>query len=260
MSIEPDRDQFFQYATFGIIGLTVVVCLCYALIFVNPNANLISSLRPIPPTPTVAALSLPATWTPTFTPTQTNTPTEEPTDTPTATPTNTPTRTNTFIPTFTPLPTLPPATSRPPTQKPPPTNPPPPPPPPTATPIPATATPQNRTFATKNQGCDFGKQTYVAGTVWADWSGSGTLSGMRIRISASPNGSAAFPDAITNSGGTYKIVLNSSGSKPGTWYVWVVGLNGNPSSIPGNGKFTTNKLGSNNAGACWIQTMDFVRQ
>ncbi|MGB8648647.1 MAG: hypothetical protein WCF84_25645 [Anaerolineae bacterium] len=267
MSIEPDREQFFQYATFGVIGLTVVICLCYSLIFINPNANLISSLRPIASSPTAAGFSLPPTWTPTLTRTPTETPTEVPTDTPTNTPTNTPIPTNTTLPTFTPLPTLPPATQQQPgpapTQRPAATY------TPwivTATPFPVTATPQptatsqSNSFTAKNQGCDFGSQTGVLGTVWANSAGTGTLSGIRIRVSSSPGGAGVIADAITNSVGTYRLVLKASGARPGTWYVWVVGSDGKPASPPAAGKFQTNNRPSSDTSACWIQTMDFVRQ
>ena len=53
MSFEPDRDQTFRYATFGVLGLTVVICLCYGLIFLNPNLNFMPGLKPIIPTVTV---------------------------------------------------------------------------------------------------------------------------------------------------------------------------------------------------------------
>ncbi len=84
MSIEPERDHFFQYATFGVAGAILVVCLCYALIFMNPRVNPIGALRP--PLPTEAAFSLPPTWTPTATGTPTATETERATRTPTSTP------------------------------------------------------------------------------------------------------------------------------------------------------------------------------
>jgi hypothetical protein len=89
VSIEPERDQVFQYATFGVLGLTLLICACYGLVFVNPSVNPLRSLRP-PTTPQLLALQqLPATWTPT--PLPTNTPTATRTATPTETPTETPT-------------------------------------------------------------------------------------------------------------------------------------------------------------------------
>lgn len=107
MGFEQDRDRFFQYATFVIVGITVLVCLCYALIFVNPRANPIAAMRPETPTPNLDIANLPATWTPTNTPTSTNTPL--PTATFTATPpiSNTPTETAVPLePTLLPTPTI----------------------------------------------------------------------------------------------------------------------------------------------------------
>ncbi len=251
MSIEPDREQFFQYATFGVAGLTIVVCLCYGLIFANPNLNFISSLRPVVPTATVAALAFPATWTPTLTRTPTKTPTAMPTDLPTDTPTITPipSKTRPGIPTFTPIPPLPPATSRPPG--------------PAPTIRPPTAIPR-WAYAAKVQKCNHSGGTYVEGTVFLNWAGQGVQNGLRIRVSNSPGGAAIAPDSITGSlagrAGYYTIALNSDGAKPGTWYVWVVGANGSPASDPQAGRFTTNNWGPNTAGSCWQQYVDFVKQ
>lgn len=104
MGFEPDRDRFFQYATFVTLGLTVLVCACYALLFFNPRANLIAALRPETATPDLSIAELPATWTPTFTATATSTPPFTATFTPTST--STPTPVDTFTPTFIPTPTI----------------------------------------------------------------------------------------------------------------------------------------------------------
>lgn len=110
-------DRMALLATIIILVLTVMTCLCYLTVFINPRMP----LNPFPPpsevtaTPTrtteaPSAPTFPPTWTPTLTATPTDTPL--PTDTPTFTPT--PTKTST--PTFTPAPTStprPPATATP---------------------------------------------------------------------------------------------------------------------------------------------------
>ena len=75
MGFEPDRDRFFQYATFVTVGLTALVCACYALLFFNPRVNPIAALRPEVATPDFSVAGLPATWTPTSTFTLRHTPT-----------------------------------------------------------------------------------------------------------------------------------------------------------------------------------------
>jgi hypothetical protein len=171
--IEPDRDQFFQYATFAVIGVTLVICLCYGLIFLNPHV-LPGALQPAEPTVAVAVFQLPPTWTPTATqsptPTNTNTPTDIPTNTPTNTPvlTATPRPTATF--TATPMPPTLPPTPRP-VIKPPP----PPPPAPTATPRPSFV--QIKYDREPNCGT-----WYVQGTVWNHGYGLGFVPGTRVRL------------------------------------------------------------------------------
>ncbi len=177
MSIEPDREQIFQYATFGVIGLTVVICLCFGLIFFNPALNPIAALRPLQFTPTIAAIALPATWTPTRTYTPTNTPTFTPTSTPTAVPTNTPIPTNTVPPTLTPLPTRPPATARP-TQRPPGPGPQP-------TARPATATPyvaNQRFIGIKKVELRNCNQWFIHGTVWQYGQNNGFMTGTLVQL------------------------------------------------------------------------------
>jgi hypothetical protein len=121
VSIEPERNQIFQYATFAVVGLTLIVCAFYGLVFVNPARNPIASLRPATTTPEELGLQeFPATWTPVPTSTPTATASATPTNTPTNTRTNTPTATRTPTFTNTPLATatftpLPAATARPPT-------------------------------------------------------------------------------------------------------------------------------------------------
>lgn len=154
MSIEPDRDQFFQYATFGVLGLTLVVCLCYALIFINPRANVIAALQPPTSTVAVQALQFPATWTPTATRTATRTFTPEPTSTATPIPSKTP------LPTWTPVPRR--------------IAPPPPP-----APKPGAATTFVAVKREKYPNCG---TWYVQGTVWAKGEGSGLVPGTLVRV------------------------------------------------------------------------------
>ena len=190
MGFEPDRDRFFQYATFVTLGLTLVVCLCYALLFFNPRVNPIAALRPETPTPDLSIAELPATWTPTFTSTPTRTPTPTFTFTPTFTPTATPTDTET--PTFIPTPTIfyiivtgvPP--TRAPTRR-----------PVTAVPPAQPATqPARQPTAVPAPQFEFrlGRPVdaapncgtwYVAGTVYGDQTGASRVNGVLVRVWAS---------------------------------------------------------------------------
>jgi hypothetical protein len=171
VSIEPDRDQFFQYATYGVVGLTLVICLCYSLVFLNPRVNPIGALQP--PTVTVVAkvFELPPTWTPTAT----VMPTDTPTDTLTEVPTLTPLPTNTPRPTATQTSTRVPPTRVPPTRRPPA---PPPPAPPLPSPIPAAAHfVQIKVERSKNCGT-----WYLQGTVWDQGYGQGFVPGTLVRV------------------------------------------------------------------------------
>ncbi len=206
MGFEPDRDRFFQYATFVMLGLTAVVCACFALLFLNPRANLIAALRPETPTPNLSVAELPATWTPTFTSTSTSTPTFTPTYTPTST--YTPTPLDTATPTFLPTPTIfyivitgvP--TRRPPTR-----------PPRTLAPAPLPTQPPAPQFefrlgrpveAAPNCGT-----WYIAGTVYSDQAGSSRLNGILVRVWAS--GIEQGTD-----------VTGSHSNRPGYWE-WIFG-------------------------------------
>ncbi|HZQ08951.1 MAG TPA: hypothetical protein VFD70_20390 [Anaerolineae bacterium] len=185
MGLEPERDRFFQYATFIVLGTTLVVCGCFALLFLNPRVNPIAAFRPDTPTPDLRVAELPPTWTPTYTPTLTNTPVSTPTNTPTSTFTATPT--NTEIPTETPTPTIYylVVTGKPPTRIPTrvPTRRPPtavPPPPPTATLIP---TPQYEFILGRpvDNAPNCGTW-YVSGTIYSDQAGTSRLNGILVRI------------------------------------------------------------------------------
>ncbi|MBI4672886.1 MAG: hypothetical protein HY741_14625 [Chloroflexi bacterium] len=179
MDFEPDRDRFFQYATFVMLGLTGVVCACYALIFFNPRVNPIAALRPETPTPNISIVELPPTWTPTATHTPTNTPTA--TATFTATPPFTNTPTETLTPTFIPTPTIfyIVVTGVPPTRRPlPPTR------VPTIPPLPPTPQYAFRLGRPAETAANCGTW-YLSGTVYSDAAGSSRLNGILVRVWAS---------------------------------------------------------------------------
>ena len=203
MGFEPDRDRFFQYGTYALIGLTVVVCACYALIFFNPRVNPIAALRPETPTPGLVVAELPPTWTPTATSTPTHTPTATATFTPT--PTFTPTSTATETPTFIPTPTIfyIVVTSIPPTRRP--TNPPP---PPTAPPLPSPQQFQYRLGRPIETAPNCGTW-YISGTVYSDAAGSNRVNGLLVRVWASGI------EQGTDTTGTHS-------NRPGYWE-WIFG-------------------------------------
>jgi hypothetical protein len=214
VGFEPDRDRFFQYATFVTVAITLLVCACYALLFFNPRVNPIAAMRPITPSPDHSVAMLPPTWTPTFTNTPTNTAT--PTNTFTPTPPFTLTPVNTLTPTVEPSPTVwyivvtgvP--TERPPTL-------PPPPPAPAARALPAQPTPVP---SPPPQAFEFqlGRPVeaqpncgtwYVAGTVYGDAGGGSRLNGVLVRIWA--NGIEQGTDST-----------GSHSDRPGYWE-WIFG-------------------------------------
>lgn len=206
MGFEPDRDRFFQYATFVTIGLTVLVCACYALLFFNPRVNPIAAMRPQVATPDLSVAELPATWTPTSTSTPTATWTPTPTYTATATATETPVETSTptvepsatvFFVVVTGVPTIPPPTRRPVIAAPPPQ--------PTPEPPPSFEFQLGRPVdAQPNCGT-----WYVAGTVYGDPSGASRLNGILVRVWAS--GVEQGTD-----------VTGNHSSRPGYWE-WIFG-------------------------------------
>jgi hypothetical protein len=220
MSIEPERNQVLQYATFVALGLTVLVCACYGLIFVNPNANPIRQWRP-PITPQQLGFQqLPATWT------STPTPTDTPTSTPTDTPTDTATATATEIPSETPLPTatftaspLPPtATSRPPTA------------------IPPTQTPANTPtpafpFSLAGEGlrCFHSGGVYIEIYVFQHYPDV-PLPGVKVRASDAPDGPVIGGQDIrpTDLNGKAQFTLQIHlPAKVGTYWAWVIDDAGN---------------------------------
>lgn len=204
MSIEPERDQVFQYATYAVLGLTLLVCACYGLIFINPAINPIRSMRPTAQRQELAFQQLPATYTPTPRPTQTPTetatftPTNTPTETPTDTPTITPTPTNTPPPTatFTATP-VPPTRTRvyvPPTVPPAPTE---------------TSTPAYRFSMIKFAPFPNCGTWYLQGTVWSDASQSGFLPStlVRVWVNGSVYGTSSAGALMRNNPAYWEIIL-----------------------------------------------------
>ena len=115
------NERTARLATMIILVFTVLTCLCYLTIFINPYMPLnpfppptnTPRESPTPPGGAPAGPTFPPTWTPTHTATPTDTPL--PTDTPTVTPTRTHTPAPTFTPTATRTPAPPPPSPRPPT-------------------------------------------------------------------------------------------------------------------------------------------------
>jgi hypothetical protein len=232
------NEERYQIATLVVVVVTVLVCMCYLLIFVNPQVSL-NPLKPPTGAPTAIAFGLQSTWTPTAT--QTPSPTGTSTRTPTTTPTPPPTET----PTLTPVPVT--ATRRPPTRIP----------TPRATPTAAFL------YRPANISCAHSGGTFIKGTVW---NRSQPESGVTVRVSWAPNGGPAANDQTTGSQGdgstTYTFVLKDSGSfgaTPANWYVWVLDGNGNPASDPNAAHIVTNNLPDGDPNSCWFAIVDFTR-
>jgi hypothetical protein len=254
VSIEPERDQIFQYATFAILALTLIVCSCYGLVFVNPMANPIRWLRP-PITPQELGFQqFPATWT--ATPLPTSTPTETPTDTPTSTPTKTPTDTptNTPIPSDTPVPTATyTVTPVPPTRTPRPV-----PTVPTDTPAP-TVNPYQWTFA--NMSCQHSGGVYIIVRAYENkYDPASNIDGVRIRVSYVEGSAVPGISDVTTNLGSATFTISRDGVKPkvATYWAWVVDDQGNRISdisppININGKKETA------SDSCWQASVNFVR-
>ncbi len=226
------NEEAYQIATLVVVVLTVLVCMCYLLIFVNPQVVL-NPFKPSTAVPTEVAFSLQPTWTPTPTPTSTltPTPTSTPTITPSPTPTLTPSPTRTLVPTRR-LPTR------------------------TRTP---TVSPWK--YRPVLQSCTHSGGTFIKGTVWNNGQ---PQTGVRIRVSWGPGDGAATDDQITgyqaDGSNTYTFVLKESGSfgsTPANWYVWVVDSGGIALSDPNAGHIQTNNL-PDGPGSCWLAVLDFV--
>ncbi len=226
-----DSHEIYQIPMLFVVGVIVVVCMCYALIFVNPQVAF-NPFKPILPTPTVLALVLP----PTFTPTPSDTPT--PTSTLTLTPTPTSTRTVTEIPTSTRIPTV----TR------------------TRSPRPPTAVPSPFVYNAVNQGCFHSGGTFIEGTVYRN--PNERESGVRVWLGAGPGtGTGDNPPAVTNDVGYYVHVIRANGPAPGTFFVWVGDAVGNPLSDPNAGRVQTNEIrNGEDPSACWRAVRDFVRK
>ena len=98
-------EEGFQIATIVVVVMIFLVCMGFALVFINPQVSL-NPLKPPVFTLTLVIAAMPPTWTPTSTqtPTPTRTPTFTFTPTNTSTPTNTPTNTPVATPTRTRVP------------------------------------------------------------------------------------------------------------------------------------------------------------
>ncbi len=230
------QEEAFQIATLVVVVLIVIFCMAYALIFMNPRVALNPFKPPLPDTPT--SVGLPATWTPTVTTTPTFTPTPTATDTPTPTPTDTPT------PSITPSPAATATRTRPPW---------------TNTPRPPTATPF--TYSVIRGKCEHSGGTYIEGYVT---NSQGEEAGVRINLGTSP-GSNVVDTRVTGSGerspGHYTFVLNSNGSRSGTWYVWVVDASGKTISDPNQARIVTNDIrNGDDPNACWRAEVNFGRR
>lgn len=231
------NEEGYQIATLVVVVVTVLVCMYYFLIFINPQIAL-NPLKPPVPVATAVAVQLQATWTPTVTRTPTLTPT------PSHTPTITLTPTSTATPTMTRRPS---ATA---TRKPPATIAPPPPPPPTVSLYP---------YRAIKQKCTHSGGTYIKGTVWIN---GAPQAGVMVRVSTGPDvGSVVTSDTTkvqSDGSTTYTIVLSGNGPRPGTWYVWAADGSGAPISDP-HFSVQTNSLPPDNGGACWFPIVDFAR-
>ncbi|MBI5302459.1 MAG: hypothetical protein HY868_09995 [Chloroflexi bacterium] len=226
----------FQIATLVVIVIIVLVCMALGLIFVNPQVAL-NPFKPPLPTPTAIA-ALPPTWTPTPTNTPTGTRTPTATGTPTVTPTETP------IPSATPI--LPTST---PTRRPTPR--------PTRPPAPTASPYIYTTFIIE---CKHAGGTYIEGYAT---NAQGEESGVRVRLGSTAGGDEiqTVTTGSNRSPGYYVFVLNDRGSRPGTYYVWVVDGNGRAISNPSVGRVTTNDIrNSDDPSACWRAVVSFGRR
>lgn len=226
-----DSHEVFQIPLLIVVGVIVIVCMCYAMIFFNPQFAF-NPFKPIVPTATVLALVLPPTWTPT------------PTDTPTPTLTLTATPTSTLTPTVTDTPpnTIVPTITR------------------TRTPRPPTAVPSPYSYNTRLQSCQHSGGTFIEGTVYRN--PSDRESGARVALGAGPGpGTGDVYYVTTNEIGYYVHVINANGATPGTFFVWVADGSGRAISDPNAGRVQTNNIRNpDDPGSCWRAVVDFVRK
>jgi hypothetical protein len=196
-----------------VVGATMLMCLCYAAIFVQPEIV----FNPYPPSDATARVErtliamnpiqtfatpretptnfFPPTWTPTVTPT--------PSVTPTATDTRTPTPTSTFTPTPTPFPTKTPTPTN--------TATPLPPPPPTATTAPPLYVPFN--IRTENS-CSVNR---IFGRVF-DANGL-PLGGVVMQVGEVGVAGSVFNTSPSDANGRYVFDFGSPNDDSHTWFV-----------------------------------------
>lgn len=227
-----DNSDSFQIPTLIVIGIIVIVCLFYGMIFANPQVPL-NPFKPLVPTPTVIAFVFP----PTNTPVPTNTSTATVTFTNTPPPTLTPTVTDT--PTFTRVPTV----TR------------------TRTPRPPTAAPSPFSYNARFQGCFHSGQTFIEGTVYRTAAGD-REQGSRIALGSGPGpGTGDVYYVTSNENGYYVHMINAGGPTAGTFFVWIADGSGRAISDPNAGRVQTNTIRNpDDPGACWRGVVDFVRK
>ncbi len=198
-------ERVLRLVTAVVAVITIIICLCYTAIFLNPNLP----FNPFPPQKgatateeaTVAlAQEVTPTFPPTWTPTETLTATPTKTTTPTPTTTSTPTPTRTPTPSVTPTPTITPI---------------PPPPPPTPEPLYALGQ------MLAGPRCD---STRVFGVIYT--ADGLPLSGIEIRVWGEDG--TAPPGATSNFDGEYQIMIDSK-PRDGLWWMQVFEW-GQPSS------------------------------
>ncbi len=201
-------ERVLRLVTIVVAVITVLICLCYAAIFLNPYLP----FNPFPPREkgggavvteeaTVAlAEEVTPTFPPTWTPTETTTATPTKTSTPTPTTTSTPTPTRTPIPSLTPSPTI---TSTPP------------PPPPTPEPL------YSLGEMLAGPRCS---ETGVFGVIYTV--DGLPLSGIEIRVWGEDGTSP--PGAVSNFDGEYDITIDTK-PRDGLWWMQVFEW-GQPSS------------------------------
>jgi hypothetical protein len=227
-----DSHEVFQIPLLVVVGIIIVVCMCYGVIFFNPQASF-NPFKPILPTPTFVVLVLPPTWTPTSTDTPTPTHTLTPTQVPSTTPTVTDTPTNTTVPTRTR----------------------------TRTPRPPTPVPSPFVYNVRFLGCNHSGGTFIEGTVYGI--GGGYESGARVRLSNAP-GSGEIQTLVTGTdrtAGYYTFVINANGASVGTYYVWIVDGSGRAISDPNAGRVTINGIrNGDDPSSCWQAFIDFVHK
>ncbi|MCI0477412.1 MAG: hypothetical protein L0Y55_14295, partial [Anaerolineales bacterium] len=126
----------------------------------------------------------------------------------------------------------------------------------TNTPRPPTASPF---FYNVVRGrCEHSGGTFIEGYVN---SSQGPESGVRIRLGTSPGGGEIQTITSGDRPGHYTFVLNASGSRPGTWYVWIVDANGRAISDPNAGRVVTNDIrNGEDPNACWRAEINFERR